>query len=173
MMQNIEIVRSLSALPGNGPKVPWRPPAWRLSDSAGKWHRSNDFLGRLTLIVFYRAAPCSHCLQLLKLTSDFSESPEGAGLTVVAISPESRADLARTQQRLGRDRFVLLSDDTAKVFELFSCLDNGEPLHGVFLVSPQGQVVWHRISSEAMSDLTLLKEQVQRQRTPQASPRGR
>ena len=139
MMQNVEVVRTAAEMKGTGDlPLPWRPPAWKLADAAGRWHRSEDLKGGSALLVFYQGGTCPHCLQQLKMLRDCAGTPGAAALRVVAVSPEPRAALARTQKWLGGDRIRLLSDEATEVFRQFHCLAEAGPRHGLFLLNPEG-----------------------------------
>jgi FtsP/CotA-like multicopper oxidase with cupredoxin domain/peroxiredoxin len=158
MMQNIEMVRTPAELKKTtGLLLPWRPPAWKLSDGAGQRHGSNDLKGQTTLLVFYQGGSCPHCLQQLKMLQDFASTPQAKGLRFVAVSPEPAEVLARTQKWLGGDSILLLADETTEVFGLFHCLAEEEPQHGIFLLNAQGQVVWYRVSAQPLTDVTPLR----------------
>src|SRR5262249_53874411 len=146
MMQNIEVVRTPAELKETGGlPLPWRPPAWRLADVAGRWHRSEDLKGGPALLAFYQGGTCPHCLAQPKMLRDYAGTQGASALRVVAVSPEPRAALARTQKWLGEDRLLLLSDETTEVFRQFHCLTEGGLRHGIFLLNAEGQVVWYRI----------------------------
>jgi FtsP/CotA-like multicopper oxidase with cupredoxin domain/peroxiredoxin len=158
MMQNIDVVRTPAELKETGGlPLPWRPLAWRLADAAGRWHRSEDLQGGSALLVFYQGGTCPHCLQQLKLLGDYADTPGAAGLRVVAVSPEPHEVLARTQKWLGGDRILLLADETTEVFRQFHCLAEEGPRHGLFLLNPDSQVVWYRVSATALTDVTPLR----------------
>jgi FtsP/CotA-like multicopper oxidase with cupredoxin domain/peroxiredoxin len=158
MMQNIAMVRTPAELKGaGGLPLPWRPPAWKLADAAGRWHSSEDLEGRWAVLAFYQGGRCPHCLAQLKMLRDYTDTPEAAALRVVAVSPEPRTELARTQKWLGGDRILLLADEAAEVFRPFRCLAEDGPRHGLFLLNPEGQVVWYRVSAEALTDVTPLR----------------
>jgi FtsP/CotA-like multicopper oxidase with cupredoxin domain/peroxiredoxin len=158
MMQNIVVVRTPAELKEKRAlPLPWRPPSWKLADAAGRWHRSADFQGGSTLLVFFQGGTCSHCLQQLKMLRDFATTPEAAALRIVAVSPEPRAALARLQNKFGGDRILFLSDKTTEVFRQFHCLAEDGPRHGLFLLNPESQVVWCRVSAEALTDVTPIR----------------
>ena len=158
MMQNIQVVRTSVELKETGRlPLPWRPPAWKLADAAGRWHHSEDLIGRPALLVFLQGGACPHCLQQLKVLHGYAGTPGAADLQIIAVSPDSRAALARTQKWLNGDRILLVSDETAEVFRQFHCLAGEAPRHGLFLLNPEGQVVWHRVSDTALTDLTPLR----------------
>ena len=165
MMQNIEVVRTPAELKEKGGlPLPWRPPAWKLADAAGRWHRSEDFNGGSALFVFFQGGTCSHCLLQLKMLRDFAATPEAAALRIVAVSPEPRTALARLQSRLGGDSILFLSDQATEVFRQFHCLAEDGPRHGLFLLNPEGQVVWYRVSTQALTDVTPLRLAFERQK---------
>jgi FtsP/CotA-like multicopper oxidase with cupredoxin domain/peroxiredoxin len=158
MMQNIEVVRTPAELKATGGlPLPWRPPAWKLPDAAGRWHRSEDLEGGPALLAFYQGGTCPHCLRQLKMLRDYAGTPGAAALRIFAVSLEPRAALSRTQKWLGGDRVLLLSDEATEVFRQFRCLAEGAPRHGLFLLNPEGQVVWYRVSAEALTDVTPLR----------------
>src|SRR5262249_53381147 len=102
MMQNIEVVRTDEELNDKETfLLPWQPPSWKLADAAGRWHRSEDLKGGWALLVFSQGGTCPHCLQQLKRLRDYTGTPGATALRVVAVSPQPRADLARTQKWLG------------------------------------------------------------------------
>jgi FtsP/CotA-like multicopper oxidase with cupredoxin domain/peroxiredoxin len=165
MMQNLEVVRTPAELKEKRTlPLPWRPPAWKLADAAGRWHRSEDFKGGSVLLVFFQGGTCSHCLQQLKMLRDYAGTPEAAALRIVAVSPEPRATLARLQNRLGGDRILFLSDQTTEVFRQFHCRNEEDLRHGLFLLDPEGQVGWYRVSAEALTDVTPLRLAFERQK---------
>jgi FtsP/CotA-like multicopper oxidase with cupredoxin domain/peroxiredoxin len=158
MMQNIEMVRTPAELQeARGLPLPWRPPAWQLADAAGRWHRSEDLAGGWVLLVFSQGGTCPHCLQQLNMLREYAGTPGATVLRIVAVSPEPRAALARTQKWLGGDRILLLADEATEVFRQFRCLAEEGPRHGLFLLNPEGQVVWYRVSAEALTDVTPLR----------------
>jgi FtsP/CotA-like multicopper oxidase with cupredoxin domain/peroxiredoxin len=154
MMQNIEMVRTPAELKKTvGLPLPWRSPAWKLADAAGRWHDSKALNGSPSLLIFFQGGTCPHCLRQLKMLRDFASTPRAAALQVVAVSPEPRANLARTRKWLGGDRILLLADESMEVFRQFHCLAEESPRHGLFLLNPEGQVVWFCISSKALTDV--------------------
>ena len=74
-----------------------------------------------------------------------------------ATSPEAQEVLERTQKWLGGEKILLLSDETTEVFRGFHCLAKEGPRHGLFLLNAAGEVVWYRVSAEALTDLTALR----------------
>jgi FtsP/CotA-like multicopper oxidase with cupredoxin domain/peroxiredoxin len=155
MMQNIEVVRTSAELQeARVLPLPWRPPGWRLADAAGRWHRSEDLAGGWALLVFFQGGICPHCLQQLKMLRVYAATPGATALRVVGISPEPRTALGSTQKWLGGDRILLLADEATEVFRRFHCLTEDAPRHGLFLLNPEGEVVWYRVSAEALTDVT-------------------
>jgi peroxiredoxin len=144
-------------LTGTSLQPPYPAPDWKLSDAGGRPHTSADLQGRPTVLAFYQGGACDHCLKLLAMLNEYAATREGSALRVVAISPEPRAELAATPKF---ERVLLLSDERLEVFRRFGCVADDAPRHGVFLLNPEGHVVWSRISAEAMTDLAPLRRAV-------------
>lgn len=155
MMQNIQVVRTPAELKEVHGR-PWNAPAWKLADADRRWHRSEEFLGRPTLIAFYLGGNCTHCMQQLKMLQGYAARPDAGKLQVIAISPDSPGALAATRKLLGGGSVLLLSDEPGDAFRKFNCLVDEVPRHGVFLLNRQGRVVWQRVSATALTDPALL-----------------
>jgi peroxiredoxin len=142
----------------------WQPtiaPEWTLRDSDNDKVALKDFKGRPVVVVFYLGSGCLHCIEQLNAfapkTRDFAE----AGISIVAISTESVADLKNTLEKSsenGTFPFPVVSDESLGVFKLFRAYDDFErmPLHGSFLIDAQGLTRWHDISYEPFSDVDFL-----------------
>ncbi len=142
----------------------WQPtpaPEWTLSDAKGKQVSLKHYRGKPVVILFYLGYGCSHCLEQLNAfapaTKDFSE----AGISLVAISTDSREGLQKTFAKSKTQdgfSFPLLSDEPLEVFKRFRAFDDFEdmPLHGTFLIDGQGLVRWQDISFEPFTDTKFL-----------------
>lgn len=88
-------------------------PAFTLPDADGRDVSLADFAGRRVVVYFYPAAMTPGCTtQAIDFTAAFGEF-EAAGITVVGISPDAPAKLARFREKESLS-FPLLSDaDTA------------------------------------------------------------
>ncbi|MEK6258323.1 MAG: peroxiredoxin family protein [Planctomycetota bacterium] len=150
----------------------WQPPLaplFRLPDRHGDLLSLEALRGKRVVLVFYLGAGCPHCIEQLRTLAPLKESYEQAGLTVIAISTDSVPGLQKTFQVAGAGEaipFRLVSDfvsdekklTTFRDFGAFDTRDN-EPLHGTFLINPQGRIVWHNIRREPfMATGALLNE---------------
>ncbi len=96
-----------------------RAPAFALPDTTGKIVRSDDLLMRGPLVLaFYRGSWCSYCNLNLKAIEAIAGEVRALGASIVAVSPQTVANL-RSAQRDLRLSFPLLSDHgnaTAQAF---------------------------------------------------------
>ncbi len=140
---------------------PYEAPAWSLKDAKGQRHALADYRGRPVLVVFYLGRGCSHCLEQLNLLAPAAKDFEAQGINIVALSTEDAEGLRRTElsaTRTGGFPFPLLSDSTLETFKAYRAFDDFEqmPLHGTFLVSGEGRVLWQDVSYEPFTDLRFL-----------------
>ena len=149
------------------PSTRWQPPAlppFQLPDRFGNVLSMERFRGRQVVLVFYLGAGCPHCIEQLKTFAPLREKYEQAGLTVIAVSTDSVDGLQKTFQVAGAGDaipFQLVSDEKQSTFAEFGAMDsrNNEPLHGTYLISPQGRILWHNIRREPfMATRSLLDE---------------
>jgi peroxiredoxin len=86
----------------------------------------------------------------------------------VAISNEGRTELAKAIANYGSEKlaFPLLSNAEMDVFKQYRCYDDfeGQPLHGTFLIDPQGRDVWHDIGFEPFMDAKFVLREALRRR---------
>ena len=118
-------------------------PCWRLCDQKPK---------HFTLVLFYRGLHCAGCQSQLTELEEKFEQFHRRGVSVLAVSADSRARAERTAQTWGIDRLTLcwgLSMDQARAWGLYISEGRGtapsgieEPPHFVepamFLVRPDG-----------------------------------
>ena len=158
---------SLSAPTATTSSPTWQPriaPELKLPDRHGAVLSLESFRGKRVVLVFYLGAGCPHCIEQLRTFAPQKESYEQAGLTVIAISTDSVAGLQNTFQVAGAGEaipFLLVSDEKLSAFRDFGAFDtrDNEPLHGTFLINPQGRIVWHNIRREPfMATSSLLDE---------------
>jgi peroxiredoxin Q/BCP len=93
-------------------------PDFRLPDSTGKDVSLADFRGRHVVVYFYPAAGTPGCT---KQACDFRDSLaelNSAGITVLGISPDKPAKLAKFRDKEGLT-FPLLSDPDRAVLEAY------------------------------------------------------
>ena len=124
-----------------------KAPAFSLPDADGNTVKLSDFKGRKVIVYFYPAASTPGCT---KQACDFRDSLaelNGAGITVVGISPDKPEKLAkfRDAERL---TFPLLSDPDKKVLSAWGAFGEkkmyGKTVQGVirstFLVDEKGKI---------------------------------
>ena len=100
------------------------------------------------IVVFYYGYGCSHCVaQLFGLNDDLRYFQE-LGVPIIAISTDAPEHTAEKYKEYGKFNFPVLSDPDNQVAGLYHTFfpatpDKGDDqLHGTFLVSAEGQVVW-------------------------------
>ena len=139
-------------------------PPFSLPDRYGKPISAVQADGHSTLIVFFLGAGCPHCIQQLQSLLPLKQEFQDAKINVVAVSTDSVAGLQQTFRVAGADEaipFPLCSDQDLNVFRKYGSFDSftQKPLHGIFLVDPQGKIVWQNISLEPfMETRSLLNE---------------
>jgi peroxiredoxin len=149
----------------------WRPSkaaTWKLPDHNGK----NVSLSGLTdkqavLVIFYLGADCLHCVEQLNAFAPKVEAYEDAGIKIVAISLEDIKSLKASVSSYSDDGtfpFMLLSDDSLKVFKQYRAFDDFEnmALHGTFLVDKRGYVRWQDISYDPFTKPDFLLDECKR-----------
>ena len=118
------------------------------------------------IVIFYLGYGCVHCNQQLqsfaKKTKDFAD----AGISLLAISTDSGADLkqAHAKSKDGRFPFPLLSDVKHDVFRAYRAFDDFEnkPLHATFLIDAAGLIRWQDISFDPFQDADFLLKEARR-----------
>jgi peroxiredoxin len=140
-------------------------PAFTLTAVDGKTWTSEQLRAEGPFVlVFYYGYNCNHCVsQLFGLNKDIDKFRE-LGARVVAISADPPAFTRKRYDRYGAFDFVVLSDESNKVAEAFDVYrrkpgGEGEPMHGTFLISREGKVVWVNRGEEPFTgNRTLLVE---------------
>ena len=129
-------------------------PNWSLTDASGKTVSLTQYKGRPLVLIFYEGSGCLHCAT--QLTSFAQKAREFAdnGIAVVAIGTDSPDELKQAVAAYeGSFPFPLLSDAKLDAFKAYRCADfNNQPLHGTFLIDPQGAVRWRQISDRPFND---------------------
>ncbi len=110
------------------------------------------------IVVFYYGYGCSHCVaQLFGLNDDLRYFQE-LGVPIMAISTDAQEHTAEKYKEYGKFNFPVLSDPDNQVAGLYHTFfpatpDKGEDqLHGTFLVSAEGQVVWANTGHQPFID---------------------
>ena len=123
-------------------------------------------LGRQpTLVIFYLGFGCLHCVEQLQAFSPKVEEFKSRGIQVVAISSESRESLNSALANFGSPLAIPLhANPELTAFKAYRCFDDFEsqPLHGTFLIDPDGRVLWQDISYEPFMDVDFCLQESQR-----------
>jgi peroxiredoxin len=145
----------------------WLPPAspaWELARDTGEVMRSGDWKGKPLLLMFYLGSGCIHCIEQLNQFAPFTEEYGAAGITLLAVSSDSREELHKTVEKAksgGGFPFGIVADPTLGTFKKYRAYDDFEqqPLHGLFLIDGEGRVRWQNISYQPFNQPEwLLKE---------------
>lgn len=141
-------------------------PDFTLADVEGAdFHLAKEAEGAPIILVFYYGYSCSHCVsQLFGLAKDIEIFRE-LGAKVIAISPDSKELTKERYAEYGTFPFRVLSDPGNKVAQLYSTYipaknpkDDGELMHGTFVILPGGKVVWANRGDEPFTNnLTLIR----------------
>jgi thioredoxin-dependent peroxiredoxin len=95
-----------------------KAPTFSLPDADGNTVKLSDYKGRRVIVYFYPAAATPGCT---KQACDFRDSKSDladAGFTVLGISPDAPAKLARFRDKEGL-QFPLLSDPSREVLKAY------------------------------------------------------
>jgi peroxiredoxin len=158
-------------LDGLGP-LTWKPSPARLftlPDSEGRSFSLDQAVDRPVVLIFYLGSRCEHCRQQLDKFASVESKFREAGLTVVAVSPETPEELRKAVES-GRVKapFTFLSDPDKRQFRAWRCYDDFEdfPLHGTFLVASsdrkQALVRWQEISYTPFMEVEFLLAEARR-----------
>ena len=122
-------------------------PDFRLPDSTGTEVSLADFRGRHVVVYFYPAASTPGCTTQACDFRDNLASLQAAGYTVVGVSPDKPAKLAKFVADEGLT-FPLLSDESREVLNEWGAFGEkqnyGRTITGVirstFVVDPEGRI---------------------------------
>jgi peroxiredoxin len=147
----------------------WKPSVagdFRLPDWTGRASSLSEFRGKPVVVVFYLGSGCLHCAEQLTAFSKRQNDFRAAGLEWVAISSDDLEGLKVSHQNYndGLMPIPLLSDPTLQAFKSFRCYDDFEnvPLHGTFLIDPDGAIRWQDINAEPFKDVDFLIKESKR-----------
>ena len=146
---------------------PWTAPDWKLKTAQGDTLASSDFKGKPLLLVFYLGYGCAHCVEQLNLIAPRVDEFSDQEIAVAAISTESWDELAdslKQSELLGELDFPLMANESLDVFKQYRAFDDFEdtPLHGTFLIDPDGQVRWQDVSYEPFTDIDFILTEAKR-----------
>ncbi len=146
----------------------WTPPDapdFALPDENYLPHTLGNYRGKPMILIHYLGHSCLHCAEQLNAIAERFPEFQAAGLPVLAICTDSVSDLRKSQDNFAADGdsfpFPLVADPALTAFHAYGTHDDFEntALHGTFLISPQGKILWSDIAADPFMDLDfLLKE---------------
>ncbi|MGE5194291.1 MAG: redoxin domain-containing protein, partial [Deltaproteobacteria bacterium] len=147
----------------------WQPqpaPEWDLSDGKGGRIGSAQYRGKPVVVIFYLGYQCLHCAEQLQAFAPLTKEFQDAGISLVAISTDDDAGLAKSIENYkpGAFPFPLASDPGLAVFKACRAHDDFEnrPLHGTFFIDGAGLVRWQDISFEPFRDARFVLNEARR-----------
>ncbi len=149
----------------------WQPPTaskWSLPKHDGSTLSLSDYRGKPVIVIFYLGHGCAHCIEQLAAFVPLTEKFAGIGVSLVGISTDNAAGLNKTEEKASKEiafPFPLLADPTLDVFKKYRAYDDFEKvaLHGTFLISSDGKILWQDISYEPFLKTDFLLEEAERQ----------
>ena len=140
-------------------------PDFSLKDSDGNDVRLSSLRGKRVIVYFYPAAMTPGCTKEACDFRDSLSSLAAAGLTVVGISPDSPAKLAKFRDRDGLN-FPLLSDPDHAVLTAYGAYGEkmlyGKKSVGVirstFVIGPDGKVERAQYGVKATGHVARLRQ---------------
>ena len=140
-------------------------PDFRLSDSTGAQRSLADYRGRKVVLYFYPAAMTPGCTTEACDFRDSLASLQGAGYTVLGISPDKPASLASFTEKQSLT-FPLLSDPDHAVLEEYGAWGEktmyGKKVTGVIrstvVVDPEGKVELAKYNVKATGHVAALRK---------------
>jgi peroxiredoxin len=151
----------------------WHPaPAqdFELPDTEGKLWRMSDrkASGRNTILIFFLGGKCAHCMQQLQLFGKEIDHFRNAGDDIIAISTDDLEKSRELKNNADGVKFPMpiLSNADLTIFKSHQAYDDFEnqPLHGLFIIDPNGMVRFQRISPDPFLDVDFVKSESARVR---------
>lgn len=150
--------------------VHWSPPqapAWSGTGLDGKPVSNETYAGKPTLLIFYVGHYCSHCMAQLKTFEGVAGDFKTMGINIVAVSPDTPADLPKAQKSAKSKAgfpFPLVSAKSLDVFRAYRAYDDFEqfPLHVVALVDAQQNLRWLDVGYTPFMDAKFVLEEAKR-----------
>ena len=142
----------------------WQPTSaaeWSLPDSTGQNHGLADFRGKPVIVIFYLGFGCLHCVEQLQAFAPNQKAFADAGISIIAISTDSVANLKKSLDRYrpdGKFSIPLVSDASLETFKRYQAYDDFEqaPLHATYLIDAAGKTRWHDLGPEPFMDVNFL-----------------
>jgi len=138
----------------------WSPPpapAFDLPRPDGGTTSLASLHGKPVLLIFFVGVGCPYCVEQLKIFRPHEAAFNAADIPILTISTDSPKTLSTTLNSSSETTsdtptfpFPILADASLETFHTYKCFDsfNNKPLHGIYLVSPRGHILWQNISHE-------------------------
>jgi peroxiredoxin len=125
--------------------------------------RLEDFRGKNVVLVFYLGGQCVHCVEELAALAKRAEDFKKVDATILAVSADAPADLAKPPSLSGLD-LRLLSDADHSSARRFRAWDDFEEiaLHATILIDRQGRERWARVGGDPFDDAEFLLAEIRR-----------
>ena len=153
----------------------WTPPAapgWTLKDRAGRSVSLLNYSGKPLLLNFFLGVNCPFCLTQIENFRTVLPDFRKAGIEMVSISID---DVEAISQRMGGPGqkkpeaqktfpFKVLADPQFSAFKNYGVFDQFEdgPMHGTFLISSKGHVLWSDLGHQPFRHPQALLEEAKR-----------
>ncbi|WP_165788852.1 redoxin domain-containing protein [Rubritalea profundi] len=151
--------------------IHWTPavaPGFSHADQNNKPISLADYQGKPLLLIFYLGHGCLHCSEQLNALADRSMDFKDISLPILAISTDTLVGLKKSQENFSAEGenfpFPLIADPEKASFHKYSAHDDfeNEPLHGTFLISGTGRILWSDISADPFMDIDFLLSEAKR-----------
>ncbi len=148
---------------------PFAAPALAALDGAGATVTLAEQRGKNVVLVFYLGGQCVHCVEELAALAARSEDFAALGATILAVSADAPADLAKPEKLSGL-ALRLLSDPEHVAARAFHAWDDFEDLalHATLLLDRQGRIRWQHVGAKPFADAGFLLEEMKRWGTADA-----
>lgn len=142
--------RSLSAILQKGSKLL----EFELVDERGKAFSSQDFIGKKTILLFYRGSWCPLCVAQIKDLSAQYQKLQAQGVNVVMVSPQSQVDSKKLAEKFDVPFVFAFDKNAAAAKKLGIFHKNGTPpglgesnggdtvMPTVIICDERGEVLW-------------------------------
>ncbi len=146
--------------------IAWEPfaaPELAAVDADGKAIGLEELRGQNVVLVFYLGGQCVHCVEELAALAKRAEDFAALDATILAVSADAPADLAKPAALKGLE-LRLLSDPEHANARAFHAWDDfkDQALHATLLIDRQGRERWAHVGATPFSDVERLLEELRR-----------
>ncbi len=142
-------------LPAARIKLPLTRPAtdFSLPDWEGKELSLSQLKGKPVIIIFFLGGGCLHCVEQLAAFTPWADRFNEAGIEMLAVSTDPVSILSNTLsfEASPSETFPIpiVSNHELDVFQAWHVYDEFDQraLHGTFLISPTGEILWEEIGN--------------------------